>query len=54
MLVKSLARRTLGIKNHVIEKVVEEDEGLMIHLDLRKRRKLPCGTCKTPGRGLPT
>jgi len=50
MLVKSIARKTLGIKDHVIKKVVEEDESLMIHLDLRRRRKLPCSTCKTPGR----
>jgi len=50
MLVESIARKTLGVKNHVVQKVVEEEAGLMIHLDLRKRRKLPCGTCKTPGR----
>ncbi len=50
MLVKSIARKTLGIKNHVIEKVVEEDDSLMIYVNLRKRHKLPCGTCKTPGR----
>lgn len=50
MLVSSLVRKTLGVKNHVVKKVVESDEGIRVELDLRRRRRLPCGTCGTLGR----
>lgn len=49
MLVKSIARMTLGIKRHVVTKVVHTEEGLGIELDVRKRRRLPCGSCGTLG-----
>ena len=50
MLVKSIVRKTLGIKNHVVKKVFHEDEGLAVELDVRKRRRLPCSRCSTLGR----
>ena len=50
MLVKSMVRRTLGIKRHVVTKVEQTQEGLVIELDVHKRRRLPCGSCGTLGR----
>ncbi len=50
MLVKTIVRRTLGIKNHVVTKVEWADDGIRIHLDVRGRRRLPCVSCGTLGR----
>lgn len=50
MLVESLIRKTLGIKSHVIKTIEETDEGLMVTLDLYRRRRLPCSRCGTPGK----
>ena len=50
MLVKSIVRKTLGIKRHVVKKVSQTEAGFEIELDVRKRRRLPCGTCGTLGR----
>lgn len=50
MLVKSIVRKTLGIKNHVVKKVEHDEEGFTIYLDLYKRRRLPCSRCGTLGR----
>lgn len=50
MLVKTIVRRTLGIKNHLVRKVEWADDGFRIHLDVRRRRRLPCGSCGTLGR----
>ena len=41
-LVESIVRKTLGIKNHVVEKVFHVDEGLVADIDVRMRRRLPC------------
>lgn len=50
MLVESIVRETLGIKLHVVKEVVlTEEEGFEIRLDIRKRRRQPCGTCGTLG-----
>ncbi len=35
MLVKSIVRKTLGIKHHVVQQVEESEEGLIVQLDLR-------------------
>jgi transposase len=45
VLIERIVRRTLGIKNHVVKRVMEDEEGLIIELDVRKRRRVPCGTC---------
>ena len=50
MLLKSIVQRTLGIKNHVVKKVEQNEEGITIYLDLYKRRRLACSRCGTPGR----
>jgi len=43
MLVKTIARKTLGLKNHKINKVKETPEGTIeIHISHKKRRLLPC------------
>ncbi len=47
MLVKSIVKKTLGIKSHVVKKVVRDETGMTIYLDIHKRRHLPCGTCGT-------
>ena len=47
MLIESIARRTLGIKDHRVDKVAYGTEGIEIRLEPRKRRRLPCGTCGT-------
>ena len=50
MLVKTILRRTLGIKNHVVTRVEWTHEGIRVHLDVRRRRRLPCVSCGTLGR----
>jgi transposase len=50
MLVESIARETLGIKDHRVVEVRQDEEGIAIHLDLRKRRRLPCSRCGTRSR----
>jgi len=47
VLVKSIVRKTLGIKNHVVKKVEQDEEGVTIYLDVYKRRRLACGRCGT-------
>jgi len=47
---ESIIRKTLGIKNHVVREVEQDEDGLRIHLDLRKRRRLRCSVCGTFGR----
>jgi len=50
MLIKSIVRRTLGIKRHVVKRVEQHDTELRIELDAWKRRWLPCGSCGKLGR----
>lgn len=45
MLIESIVRKTLGIKNHVVKRVMQDEEGLVVELELRKRRRLPCSVC---------
>lgn len=45
MLVESLARKTLGVKDHRVVKVAQEEGGLVVRLDRRKGRHLPCSIC---------
>ena len=50
MLIESMVRSTLGIKRHVVRNVVQGEDGLTVAVDLRKRRRLPCGSCGRLGR----
>ena len=50
MLVKSIVRKTLGIKRHVVKNVVQTEDGICVELDIHKRRRQPCGSCGTLGR----
>jgi hypothetical protein len=45
VLIERIVRRTLGIKNHVVKGVMGEESGLVIELDVWKRRRLRCGMC---------
>ncbi len=50
MLLKSMIRQTLGVKRHVIQRIVQQDDGLLIELDRHKIRRLPCSRCGEMGR----
>lgn len=50
MLIGSMARRMLGIKDHRVVKVVENGNGMTISPELRKRRRLSCARCGTHSR----
>ena len=50
MLMKSIARRTLGIKDHRVTEVTDGTDGLTIRLDIRRGRRLRCGRCGTRSR----
>ena len=45
MLVESIVRKTLGLKDHRVTGVVEGEEGLGVELALRRKRRLPCSGC---------
>lgn len=40
----------MGIKRHVVKKVTQNGSGITVKLDIRKRRRQPCGTCGKLGR----
>jgi transposase len=46
MLIKKIARSTLGIKDHRVVKVTNDTEKIIIHLDRIHRRKLACSGCE--------
>lgn len=50
MLVKSIVRKTLGIKNHVVKKVYQTADGIVILLDRHRRRRLVCSRCRSLGK----
>ena len=50
MLVESIVRRTLRVKRHVVKSVEETDAGLVVRLELRRGRRLPCGVWGELGR----
>jgi transposase len=45
MLLKSIIRKTLGIKDHVVGRIREEERSLVVELDRHKGRLLPCSRC---------
>ena len=50
MLVKSIVRRTLGIKSHKVVRMVRHADGIEIQLDRRGGHRLPCSRCGKPCR----
>lgn len=49
MLLKTIARKTLGLKNHKIDKIKETENGtIQIDISCKKRRRLPSSCCKKP------
>ena len=50
MLIKSVVQKTLGIKNHMVKRVTQDEDGFRIYLDLHKRRNLSCSRCGTMSR----
>jgi transposase len=47
MLVASLVRQTLGVKDHRVMSVVGDRTGIVVRLDRRRLRRLPCSVCGT-------
>ena len=47
MPIKRILKRTLKVNSHKVLKVVENGNIIEAHMDVCKRRKLPCGTCGT-------
>ncbi|MGD8501281.1 MAG: ISL3 family transposase [Phycisphaerales bacterium] len=45
MLVESLVRTTLGVKDHKVISVVGDTLGLIVRLERKRRRKLTCSCC---------
>jgi transposase len=51
MLVESIVRKTLGLKDHRVVRVTGgPEEGLVVNLAARKRRRLECSVCGRRGR----
>lgn len=50
MLVESIVRDTLGIKRHVVKRVLRTEGEITVELDTWRRLRQPCGTCGTMGR----
>jgi len=51
MLLKTIARKTLELKNHRIDKIVQSDKGeIIIHLQAKKRRRLESSCCHKKAR----
>lgn len=45
MLIKKIIRKTLGIKDHRISKVIGDTKKITIYLDIIHGRRLPCSCC---------
>lgn len=43
---KSLVRKTLGVKDHKVVSVEQVEDKLIVVLDRKQRRRLPCSKCK--------
>lgn len=54
MLIKSIIRKTLGLKRHCVKHVKEKDGNLMAYLAPDKRFKLICSHCGAKGSGYDT
>jgi len=47
VLLKSIVKRTLGLKRHCVKAIQNRNEGIVIELEVRKKWRLPCGVCGT-------
>lgn len=50
MQLKSIIRSTLGVKHHMVKDVRGDTGGIDVFMELRSKRRVPCGTCGTLGR----
>jgi transposase len=50
MLLKSIVRKTLGVKDHVVEKIREAEDGIVVEMERHMGRLLPCKRCGTRSR----
>lgn len=50
MLISSIVRLTLGIKDHRVVSTILGNNELEIHLDAKRGRRLPCAVCGRPCR----
>ena len=47
MLVENLVKSTLGIKDHRVLRVIQDQSGLQVQIDIIKQRHLVCSKCNT-------
>ena len=47
MLVENLVKSTLGIKDHRVVRVIQDNSGLRVQIDVIKQRHLVCSKCNT-------
>ena len=47
MLMESLVRRTLGVKDHRVVSARDDLDWIVIRLERRRFRRLPCSICET-------
>jgi len=45
VLLKSIVKRTLGLKRHYVKTIQDREERIVIELEPRKNWRLPCGIC---------
>jgi transposase len=50
VLLKSIVKRTLGLKRHYVQSIKDQDGKLIIELAAGKNRRFPCSQCGTLGR----
>lgn len=47
MHIESIIRQTLDVKRHIVKRVMIEEEGLVVVLDIRRTWRQPCSVCGT-------
>ena len=52
MLIETFVRKQLRLKAHRVTKVESKQESMVIHIDQLGQRKLGCGVCRKPCRGV--
>jgi transposase len=50
VLIESLVRKTLAVKDHCVASAVESTDGLLITLEKKQRHRLPCSGCGFRGK----
>lgn len=50
MLFKSIVRKTLGVKHHVVKTIRYEGAEVVVDLEVRRNRRLACSVCGTRGK----